>query len=313
MTASKQKLVSMLTYMRPAYSITEQIFCEKYLLPIFGEPDEHGNYIKVIGDRPNIAFTAHTDTVHKIEGIQKLSISNDVVTTMTGSCLGADCTTGVWLLLGMIEAGVEGVYIAHAAEEIGGVGSTNLVKDYPAWLIEIDAVISFDRFDTCSIITHQGGMRTASDDFAKSLAGALELPQLKPDSYGTYTDSMEYAEIVSECTNISVGYYNQHTAKESQDLEYAEMLLERLIEADWSALVLSRDQTVVEYTGGSVGRYSEGGEDDAEVAKIWKLLLDRPSEVAELLYSYGFTMDDMCDELDLDLIDRSFYTDVATY
>ena len=156
-------------------------------------------------------------------------------------------------------------------------------------------------------------MRTASDDFAKSLAGALELPQLKPDRHGTYTDSMEYAEIVSECTNISVGYYNQHTAKESQDLEYAEMLLERLIEADWSALVFSRDPTVVEYTEGSVGRYSEGAEDDAEVAKIWKLLLDRPSEVAELLYSYGFTMDDMCDELDLDLIDRSFYTDVATY
>ena len=91
------------------------------------------------------------------------------------------------------------------------------------------------------------------------------------------------------------------------------MLLERLIEADWSALVLSRDPTVVEYTKGSVRGYPVGDEDDAEVAKIWKLLLDRPSEVADLLYSYGFTMDDMCDELDLDLIDRSFYTDVSTY
>jgi len=313
MTASKQKLVSMMTYMRPAYSTIEQLFCEKYLLPIFGEPDDHGNYTKVIGDRPNVAFTAHTDTVHKMQGIQKLSITNDIVTTMTGSCLGADCTTGIWLMLGMIEAGVEGVYVAHAAEEIGGIGSSNLVKDYPAWLIEIDAVISFDRFDTCSIITHQGGMRTASDAFAKSLADALEMPQLKPDSYGTYTDSMEYSGIVPECTNISVGYYDQHTSKESQDLKYAEMLLERLIQADWSDLVFSRDPTVVEYTEDPVWRYSESGEDDLEVSKIWKLLLDRPSEVADLLYSYGFTMDDMCDELNLDLVDRSFYTDVSTY
>ena len=247
MTVTKHKLISMLQYMRPAYSITEKMFCDKYLLPVFGAPDAHGNYTKVIGTRPNITFTAHTDTVHRAEGIQTLKIEDDYVTTTSGSCLGADCTTGIWLMLGMIAEGIEGVYVAHAAEEIGGLGSTALVKDRPAWLNEIDIVISFDRFGLDSIITHQGGMRTASDEFASSLADALDMPNLQPDKHGSYTDSLEYAGIVPECTNLSVGYFDQHTARESQDLRFAEVLLERLIEARWDTLAIVRNPDSQEF------------------------------------------------------------------
>jgi hypothetical protein len=313
MTVTKQKLVSMLQYMRPAYSITEKLFCDKYLLPVFGEPDAHGNYTKIVGKRPNIAFTAHTDTVHKSEGIQTVTIEDDVVTTMSGSCLGADCTTGLWLMLGMIDEGVEGVYVAHAAEEIGGVGSTALVADSPAWLNEIDAVISFDRFGRNSIITHQGGLRTASDIFATSLASALDMPTLKADAYGTYTDSMEYSGIVPECTNISVGYFDQHTAKESQDLEFADMLLEKLIEARWDLLAISRDPSQVDrFYDDSWGPYLST-DDSREVSSLERLIMDRPSEMAELLFEYGMTLDSLCDELQLDYADKSFYLDVPTY
>ena len=91
MAVTKHKLVAMLQHMRPAYSTTELIFNERYLEPVFGKPDEHGNYTLVLGDRPNVCFTAHTDTVHKQEGIQTLKIEDDVVTSVTGSCLGADC------------------------------------------------------------------------------------------------------------------------------------------------------------------------------------------------------------------------------
>ena len=129
---TRHTLISMLQTMRPAYSLAEQRFCETYLEPVFGKPDTHGNYILSVGVDPNIAFTAHTDTVHRQEGIQTLSVEDNFITTMTGSCLGADCTTGLWLMLGMIEAGIEGVYIAHAAEEIGGIGSSSLVADNPS-------------------------------------------------------------------------------------------------------------------------------------------------------------------------------------
>jgi hypothetical protein len=55
------------------------------------------------------------------------------------------------------------------------------------------------------------------------------MSQLEPDSTGSYTDSNEYAPIVSECTNISVGYFNQHTKNEVQDLDYADDLLLALV------------------------------------------------------------------------------------
>tara|TARA_B110000093_G_scaffold183366_1_gene233994 strand:+ start:2006 stop:2971 length:966 start_codon:yes stop_codon:yes gene_type:complete len=314
MTVTKNKLISMLQYMRPAYSYTEKMFCDKYILPVFGEPDAHGNYTKVIGSRPNIAFTAHTDTVHKQEGIQTITIEDDFATTMTGSCLGADCTTGLWLMLGMIEAGVEGVYVAHAAEEIGGLGSTALVRDRPVWLNEIDAVISFDRFGTDSIITHQGGSRTASDEFALSLAIALDMSNLNADKYGTYTDSVEYADLIPECTNLSVGYYNQHTSQESQDLRFAEVLLERLIQADWCTLAIIRnpeDQERASYTDSYSPYYNyETTDDRVQVESLERLLVDRPGEIADFLFEQGYTLDGFVDELRLDNSERDFYMDV---
>ena len=309
---TRHTLISMLQTMRPAYSLAEQRFCETYLEPVFGTPDTHGNYILSVGVDPTIAFTAHTDTVHRQEGIQTLSVEDNFITTMTGSCLGADCTTGLWLMLGMIEAGIEGVYIAHAAEEIGGIGSSSLVADSPSWLANIQACISFDRFGTNSVITHQGGRRTASDAFAVSLADILGMAQLKPDTGGTYTDSMEYSGVVPECTNLSVGYYDQHTSKESQDILFAETLLERLCKADWRALVIARDPTQpMEYDDTVWGSLSTASDevDEESVDAITALLLDRPRMVAELLYDYGLTIDVLADELNLDYSDLQYYTD----
>tara|TARA_R110000803_G_scaffold10680_6_gene32456 strand:- start:972 stop:1937 length:966 start_codon:yes stop_codon:yes gene_type:complete len=292
----KETLVDMLKWMRPAYSNTEADFCDYYLKPFFGEPDEHGNYIKIIGLNPNVCFTAHTDTVHRQEGMQTVLVKDDVVTTATGSCLGADCTTGLWLLMGMIEAGIEGVYVAHAAEEIGGIGSTALVSDRPAWLSFVDFVISFDRYGTKSIITEQGGLKTASDSFADGLSKALDMPQLVSDPTGTYTDSYEYAGVVSECTNLSVGYYNQHTRLESQDLGYAVMLLEKLCGAHWGSLVAYRDHTLPEY-GYGYGGYST--DDTKELETLERIIEDKSAGVAELLFKYGFTVDDLAEEMDL--------------
>jgi hypothetical protein len=56
------KLIEMLAYKRPQGSDTQKDFCIKYLHPVFGKPDRDGNYIKSIGTKPNVAFTAHHDT-----------------------------------------------------------------------------------------------------------------------------------------------------------------------------------------------------------------------------------------------------------
>ena len=162
-----------------------------------GKPDAHGNYTLIIGDKPRVSFMAHHDTVHRVGGKQKLELTSDNLIFSDANCLGADCTTGVWLITEMIKAKIEGVYVVHAGEEIGCKGSSALVKERPAWIKHVDAAISFDRKGMSSIITHQMGMRTASEAFSKSFAEAVNLDMVSDDG-GSYTDSNEYAYVISE-------------------------------------------------------------------------------------------------------------------
>jgi len=308
-------LIEMLRYKRPQGTQTQDEFCERFLEPHFGLPDRHGNYILSIGETPTLCFASHHDTVHRTEGLQQLVVTSNVVSvadTSISSCLGADCTTGVWLMLGMIEAGIEGVYVVHAAEEVGCVGSSALVKDNPYWLTGIDAVISFDRYGDTSVITHQMSKRTASSEFATSFADALDLPQLIADPNGSYTDSNEYADVVSECTNISVGYYGQHGVNETQDLEFADLLMYKLCAADWSKLVIARDPSLYEsqyeddnYWSKNWSRlYDEVSSpdmsDDYDRESIISLIENNTCAVADMLIKMGMTADLLAEEVGVD-------------
>ena len=308
-------LIEMLRYKRPQGTQTQDEFCERFLEPHFGLPDRHGNYILSIGETPTLCFASHHDTVHRTEGLQQLVVTSNVVSvadTSISSCLGADCTTGVWLMLGMIEAGIEGVYVVHAAEEVGCVGSSALVKDNPYWLTGIDAVISFDRYGDTSVITHQMGKRTASSEFATSFADAVDLPQLIADPNGSYTDSNEYADVVPECTNISVGYYGQHGVNETQDLEFADLLMYKLCAADWSKLVIARDPSLYEsqyeddnYWSKNWSRlYDEVSSpdmsDDYDRESIISLIENNTCAVADMLIKMGMTADLLAEEVGVD-------------
>jgi len=302
-------LVEMLRYMRPEGTSTQREFCERFLEPVFGEPDEHGNYVTQVGFEPHLCFTAHHDTVHKQEGMQKVVVTNDVVSvadSKVSSCLGADCTTGIYIILNMIEAGIEGTYVIHAAEEVGCKGSAALVDDMPDWLMYTQAVISFDRYGDKSVITHQMGMRTASDAFAKSFSDALNMPQLKADDGGSYTDSNEYSLLIPECTNISVGYYGQHGVNETQDLEYLDQLMLALESADWSKLVFKRDPSVIESLYYNKKSYAiDNTRDKADVDGLMDLVIEYPQAVAEMLREYGWTPMSLMEECQID--DMSHY------
>lgn len=302
-------LTTMLTYRRPEGSRHQRKFCNRFLKPVMGEPDAHGNYHHHIpGPNSNLLFCAHHDTVHSHSGRQTI-YTEDGFLYSAQDCLGADCTTGVWLILEMIEAGVSGHYVVHAAEEVGCKGSSALVRDNPAWLGFLDAVISFDRKGTGSIITEQMRGKTASDEFAHSLADALGL-NMAPDPTGSYTDSNEYAHIVPECTNISVGYYDQHTANERQDLDFAFMLRDALISADFSTLKFKRepgdfDSPMMRNWYLNYGKY---GKEVSSFKKdpLVELIEDHPRDIARWLEDLGITYEQLCEELGIYTTDYVF-------
>lgn len=239
-------LAEMLTYRRPADSPTESAFCARYIATLPGVTlDDCGNYHVVIGESPAIVWSCHTDTVHRQDGRQDLWITPHAIglhPTSKSSCLGADDTVGVWIAREMILAGVLGHYVFHYAEEIGGIGSRAIVHDHPELYAGAKACIALDRQGTTDVITHQAGSRCCSDTFAQSLARLIAgVAAYAPCDRGVYTDSAEYVDIIGECTNLSVGYYRQHSAEEYVDTAHALALLDALISMDASALVFERE------------------------------------------------------------------------
>ena len=322
---SKPILQEMLTYKRKPHTDSIKKFCSIYLHPVFGFPDKHGNYELIVGDNPTTVFAAHYDSVHNDNGRQNVVIRSGVARLHKNSksnCLGADCATGIWLILEMIEAGIEGVYVVHAEEETGCIGSGHLVASNPWWLSQVTAVISFDRKGQEDIITHQMGLRTASDKFAQSLAAILGMDH-KADPTGSYTDSNEYASIVPECTNLAVGYLNQHSSSEIQDLNYAAKLRNAFVKADWSKLVIDRDPETEEYLYDQTWRFHQRspnwygsdyyyGYDDGwtttslakpysgtdTVDDFYQVLLDYPEAMAKFLYTIYSDVDELMEELE---------------
>lgn len=148
--------------------------------------------------------------------------------------LGADNAAGMWLCLEMIAAGVPGAYIFHRGEERGGIGSRGMADHHYPWLSRFNYAIAFDRRGTGDIITEMMCGVTCSREFALALAAKLNMAPgvplaYRPDDTGSFTDTANYRRIIPECTNISVGYENEHGPSEVLDVEHLLLLRDALV------------------------------------------------------------------------------------
>ena len=260
------------SYGRPADSDMETHWVNEYLFTpemqelgmykdgfAYRGDEGEGNCIIRIGNLEDskTLFSSHTDTVHRSGIIQNVFINPEDMkfSTDSGQCLGADDGSGVWLMLELIKAGVNGLYIFHRAEEVGGQGSSWIVNNTPELLEGMKRAIAFDRKDTWNIITHQSCTRTCSDEFAADMGEKLGMGH-RGDSTGSFTDTANYDTIIPECTNISVGYYNAHSARENQKIEYIINFRNALRKVDFEGLITERNPEVPEYS--TKGYYGYG-------------------------------------------------------
>lgn len=164
--------------------------------------------------------------------------------------IGADDKIGAYLMLKMMAAKIPGVYVFHAGEERGCIGSRARVEDIKkrnlTILSNIKRCIAFDRAGYQDVITYQRGTKCASDEFARALSDQLnrKMPpasKFQPCPDGVYTDSACYTNQIAECTNLSVGYFNQHGDGEHFDNLWLEQyLLPAVLQVKWSELVTVR-------------------------------------------------------------------------
>lgn len=273
-------LVNMLSYCRSHGCNGEVKFLNKFIVPAVdrmlvngkGKDETISAYFVSIpnadGSESTTLWSCHTDTVHSAADSGAIYRQRVMVDHHKGELfkvdnkpLGADDGAGVWLLLEMISAKVPGTYIFHRGEEKGGIGSKAVAKNFPTWLKKFTHAIAFDRKKDCSIITFQSSGRCCSDKFANQMAQLLTDEDctyiLAPDDGGIFTDTANYIDIIPECTNISIGYDNEHSGAETLDVKYLLWLRDRMVSvfgaADAPALEVHRDPSVHE------SKYGTGG------------------------------------------------------
>ncbi len=250
-------------------------------------------------------FVAHVDTVHRKSG------KNRIKKTRThwhadGDVLGADDGAGCAMLMHLIHSGIAAYYVFTVGEEKGGIGATWLAKNNPDLLRQFDRAIAFDRRGIDSVITHQGWGRCCSDQFGQSLCDALgsfdqNLMHLNDDT-GVYTDTAEFVDLIPECTNISIGYSNEHTVNESLNILYFEMLAGAAANVDWDSLPVARDPLKPDfddwqrYRGSySTGSYYPASEYDDLADYLSAALLDaqygHTRDLIDIVAEYAFPDD----------------------
>lgn len=330
-------LVNMLSYRRGHGSSGEIAFINQYIFPACtfmlmdgeGENKVNSAYYTEIpnadGTQSTTLWSAHTDTVHNSFGLltQEVGITEKgVLFKADKECLGADNGAGCWLLLQMIAAKVPGTYVFHRGEERGGIGSKAIAANYPEFLKRHTHAIAFDRRDTCSVISHQGGERCCSESFATQLSQLITDDDctyiLAPDDGGTFTDTKNYMRIIPECTNVSCGYFNEHGGGETLDINYLIWLRDRMITLfggdNPTPLISERDPLKVErkeykysgYKGYKSQNYGwdwqMGGYDDEPLAVPYKRYTPKPDPIPEPELE-PFTAEDICNMRWLEIVE----------
>jgi len=228
----------------------------------------------------------------------------------------------------MVEARVPGLYVFHAGEEHGGLGSKWLAENRADLLTDIKFAVAFDRKGTSDVITHQMGKRTCSDQFARQLAGQLGGTYV-PDGTGVFTDTLHYADLIQECTNISVGYDGAHSATESLDLIHLLEVRDAILSFDlskWTAHRLAGDKDLDPFdlhTPISTLRKRKGEPDPLDVAweehihgkaiteydedALDELCVTYPSVAAQLIRRMGGNAADLVELLDHEGHDLTSY------
>ena len=240
----------------------------KYI-PIPLIEDNYGNYYIKIGES-DAMFTSHFDSAckqhQKVRLLQYHENGCKFIISDAKTILSADDKAGVTIMLYMIENKVPGLYYFFLGEERGGIGSGMLANDYILYehLEGINKCVSFDRRNYHSVITHQGSARCCSDDFGKSLCEEFNKygMTMKLDNTGLFTDSANFTEHIPECTNVSVGYFKEHTVDEFQNITFLEALCEACIKVDWNSLVIRK----------KAGANKEILENNSELLREFKLL-----------------------------------------
>lgn len=192
----------------------------RYLKKKYKEIINTESYLIGIGDIP-VALVAHMDTVFD-EPPKQIYFDDRSWTFWSPDGLGADDRAGIYIILKILQKGLRPTVIFTTDEEIGGIGATELVSDYPKMPTNLKYLIQLDRRNHFDAVFYDCG----NTDFMEYI-----------ESFGfCYADGI-FSDISILCpawniagVNLSVGYINEHSYLETCNMKIAKQTCEKVIE-----------------------------------------------------------------------------------
>lgn len=190
-------------------------------------------------------LTSHLDTINDArsrKGKVNCTIEGNILSVSDGlSVLGADDRTGVWLMLQLLrddDSRSSYDYVFCCDEEVGGLGSSSFSEKCEEDLHDYSCVISLDRAGVNDVATYGYDNPELVKVFTD--VGFKE-------TYGTFTDCVNISSVTEiACVNLSVGYFNEHTSTETQDISVMYSILSVLKDKKIQDKLLAK-QYVAEY------------------------------------------------------------------
>lgn len=188
------------------------------------ETDDYGNLHATMvsgdGSGATIHLNSHMDTVRNCQADKRIVVNDGVYQAVlpdgSAGVLGADDRAGIATILTIINYmpkfdGVVKVSF-YREEEIGCVGSSKSDLDF---LNDVDLSVTFDRKGSSDIVVGTWGQAFACnevgfwlEDVASNYGFDFSCVE------GGISDAMTISENHINAINLSVGYYNEHTANE---------------------------------------------------------------------------------------------------
>lgn len=185
-----------------------------------------GNYIYIHDHAWNVKrplLTSHLDTINdSYNELPSICIKDNTISTKNKAVLGGDDRAGVWIMLQLLDKGVMDYdYVFFCDEETGGKGSRIFVNTIGAKAIEeYSCYISLDR---------RGKKEVASYGYDNAELVKVFTDVGYKSVRGTFTDCVNLSSATDvACINLSVGYNNEHTSDEVQDINVMYDVVARL-------------------------------------------------------------------------------------
>lgn len=179
-----------------------------------GTVTQHKDHFIYVDRGHPTCLVAHVDTVRGRDRID-LRQKHSVITNRHG-ILGADDRAGVYALFALEHTGVNLLFTNY--EESGGKGAVSAANRLE--FTGVNLFIELDRRGCNEYVYYSWRLPKATKQYIESY-GFIE-------DYGSYSDIAEFEQFGIPAVNLSIGYYNQHTTRESLHIDEMNLTIERV-------------------------------------------------------------------------------------